>query len=218
MNADILRKFYAKRGIGKSETASAEEAIKRLEEWLGKQGDTLEDTPLKKVCSYVEDLAGKGESDEHSMLALSRYFYLIGRKDIYIYMARVVGGVGVIDSIKSRMNEIAGEKKANEIFEDLSEPPLGTPAAERPEFIRMLMKRMATSLEKNELEEILAGNNHGIPASSMDAERRAYEAVSSIDEYLKQRHARKVKELQKHCDNRRGMVRADNNWGCCRLR
>ena len=200
MNADILRKFYTQRGIGKSETANAEKAIERLENWLNKHEETLEDTPLRQVSKYVEDLADKNESDEQSMLAISRYFYLIGRKDIYIYMARVVGGVGVIDSIKSRMNSIAGKKKANEIFEDLSEPALGTQATKRPEFIRKLMERMETSLEKSEVEKILAGNNHGIPESSMAAEREAYEAASSIDEYLKQRHARKVKELQGHCD------------------
>ncbi len=200
MNADILRKFYAQKGIGKNETENAEKAVERLEKWLQKQGMTLEDTPLRQVRKYVEDLANKSESDEQSMLALSRYFYLTGRKDIYIYMARVVGGVGVIDSIKSRTNSIAGESKVNEIFEDLREPALGTPAAERPDFICKLMERMETSLEKSEVEKILAGNNHGIPASSMDAERKAYEAASSMDEYLKQRHLRKVKELQEHCD------------------
>ena len=200
MNADVLRNFYEKRGIGKSETANAEKAIERLEKRLKKQGVTLENVSLKQVRSYVEDLADKGKSDEQMMLALSRYFYLTGRKDIYTYMARVVGGVGVIDSIKSRMSSVVGEKKANEMFEDLSEPPLGTPAAKRPQFIRMLMERMETSLENSELKEILAGNNHNIPASSMDAERKAYEAASSLDEYLKQRHARKVEELQEHCD------------------
>ena len=201
MNTEIIRKFYRQRGLGKEETENAVKAVERLARWLEKQGMSLDDASLGQTQCYVEDLVEKGESDEESMLALSRYFYLIGRYDIYIYMARVVGGVGVIDSIKSRTGKIAGEKKAAEIFEGLAEPPLGTPAEKRPGFISRLMDRMNTSLESGSVQRILAGNNHGIPASSIDSEKQAYEAASSLDEYLKQRHARKVAELQEHCDS-----------------
>ena len=131
MNKDVIKDFYAKRGLGKSETERAVKALERLERRLEADGMNLEDVPLCEVRDYVEKMAETGESDETSMLALSRYFYLTGRSEIYIYLARVTGGIGVIDSIRNRMINIAGEQKTNEVFAGLDEPPLGTPAKER---------------------------------------------------------------------------------------
>ena len=200
MNAQILQEFYEKRGISNQETAKAIEAVLALESMLNLRGMSLEDAPLETIKVYVEELAEKGESEAAGMLALSRYFYLANRQQIYLYLASVVGGIGVIDSIRERMAEKAGKQKANEVFGGLSEPPLGTPGNKRPEYIRALMRRAEKSFCENSIAKIFAGNNHGIPESSMEGERAAYKSAVSLDEYLEQRHARKVAELQEFCD------------------
>lgn len=48
--------------------------------------------------------------------------------------------------------------------------------------------------------KLLAGNNHEIPKSSISAEEKFYGEINNIDEYLKDKHRRKVQELQQHCD------------------
>ncbi len=200
MNEQIFQEFYEKRGISKQNADKAKEAVLALECRLNLRGMSLEDAPFEAIKSYVEELAEKGESEALGMLALSRYFYLINRQQIYLYLASVVGGIGVIDSIRERMIKQAGKQKADEVFGGLSEPPLGTPGDKRPGYIRELMQRAEKSFGENSIARIFAGNNHGIPESSMEGEREAYNSAASIDEYLEKRHARKVAELQEFCD------------------
>lgn len=200
MNKQMLSEFYEQRGYDKQVTAQAIEAVAKLEQCLAEKETNIDIASLVNIKTYVKQLVDTGKSDLNTLLALARYFYLVGRKEIYIYFTQVLGGVGVIDSIKARMVAKASEEKAQEVFLGLVEPPLGTAEEKRPQFICELMERMQTHFDSDSVQTILAGNNHGLSPQSQVIEKKAYEAAPSLDEYLKQRHARKVKQLQKHCD------------------
>lgn len=200
MNKLMLSEFYEQRGYDRQTTAEAIEAVVKLEQCLAEKDTDLKKASPDQIKAYVEEIAGIGESELNTLLALARYFYLIGRKDIYIYFTQVLGGVGVIDNIRARMAAKAGEGKADEVFLGLVEPPLGTPAEKRPQFICRLMERMESHFDAGSAQSILAGNNHGLSPQSQAEEKKAYEAAPSLDVYLEQRRTRKVKELQEHCD------------------
>lgn len=201
MNKQMLSEFYEQRGYDEGTTAKAIEAVIKLENCLAEKNTDLKRASLDQIKVYVEELAGIGASDLDSLIALARYFYLIGRKEIYIYFTQVLGGVGVIDNIRARMVSKAGEEKAEKVFLGLAEPPLGTSAEKRPKFICKLMERMESYFDAHSVQSILAGNNHGLSPQSQAEEKKAFEAAPSLDVYLEQRHARKVKELQEHCDS-----------------
>ena len=133
-------------------------------------------------------------------MALARYFYLIDAKDIYIYFTSIFGSKGVIENIKLRTIKYAGEEVKDKIFENLPIPPLGTSNKDLFNYTQKLMRQMEENLKPNAYRKILAGNNHNIPEISISKEKEFYEKAKNIDEYLKERHIRKVEELQQHCD------------------
>lgn len=201
MNKQLFSEFYKNRGFDEVVTAKAIKAVIKLENCLTVKDTDLKKASLDQIKAYVEELAGIGASDLNTLLALARYFYLIGKKEIYIYFTQVLGGVGVIDNIRTRMAVKTGKEKAEEVFLGLVEPPLGTAGEKRPQFICKLMERMESHFDSESVQSILAGNNHGLSAQSQAEEKKAFEASPSLDVYLEQRHARKVKELQEHCDS-----------------
>ncbi len=201
MNEKVLRELYESRKYGDEITENAVDIVKKLENFLEeKYGSSLEKCDREQVRKYVEKMVSERFNDLNNFMALARYFYLTDRKDIYIFFTSVLGGIGVIENIQKRTENFEGKEKLEEIFDGLEKPPLGTTPEDFPEYTEELMKRLGNCLPKDKYRKILAGNNHGVPETAFSEEKELFEASESLEKYLKERHDRKVAELQKHCD------------------
>jgi hypothetical protein len=199
MKEKLLRDLYNQRGYDEKTADEAVAAVKAME-------NACVDFHLSgqdEISSYMQVLIEKGTNTLPNILALARYYYLIDNQKGYIYFTKILGGLGVVDNIKRRLVNHVGEKTRDLIFNGLEEPPLGSPPEMIPQFTSKLMKRLKDILEPDVYQKVLAGNNHGIPREAMLSEKEKYEKAASLDEYLKDRHDRKVAELQEYCDSGR---------------
>ena len=201
MNIKLLTDLYEKRGYDKKVTEKAIQAVLDLEKHLTKNGVSLDSADVDTIKQYIEQAIKKQPIDMDSFLAMARYFYLIKKDNVYIYFTKVLGNHGVIDNIKARIIKYAGQSALDTIFNNLEEPPLGTPMEEIPLFTKKLMEQIEKTVEPSIYEKFLAGNNHGIPEQAMQEEKLFYEESDSMEDYLIGRHKRKVAELQAHCDS-----------------
>ena len=64
------------------------------------------------------------------------------------------------------------------------------------------MERLKNHTQPDLYKKILAGNNHGVPKEASLAEKELYEKSESFERYLKERHDRKVAELQEYSATR----------------
>jgi hypothetical protein len=154
------------------------------------------------IRSYIRLLIDEGRNTMEALLAMARYFYLTGRNEIYIYFTSLLGGIGVIESISSRLADATDAATADRLLGNNATPPLGSDPAEYPAFTKRLMERLEAELPLETVQSVLAGNNHGIPASAFDAEKEHFKGAASLEEYLYGRHKRNVAELQRHCDSK----------------
>lgn len=201
MNILILRELYEARGYDKEATDKAIKTVLDLEIHLKDNDLTLETANTDNIKEYVELLICKQKNTVENFVAIARYYYLLKKHDIYIYFTKILGGLGVIDNIKSRAKKYLDTNAYNKIFNDLYEPPLGATANIIPLFTKELMHRIQNTVQPEVYEKILAGNNHGIPEAAMQKEKSFYKKSQSLDDYLAGRHKRKVDELQQHCDS-----------------
>lgn len=201
MNKQMLKKLYESRGYDKEDTEKAISVVIGLEEYLQTYNKSLENADIDDIQKYITILIEQQNNTIENFMAIARYYYLLKKHDVYIYFTKILGGLGVIDNIKKRANKLAGKEIMGTIFKDLQEPPLGTPFEEIPHFTQELMKRIQDNVEPNIYMEILAGNNHGIPEKAMEKEKELYNKSENLEDYLKERHMRKVQELQSYCDN-----------------
>ncbi len=201
MNTDSFIKLYKDRGY---DDKAIDEAVAQLidaEKFFKKHNTVFEEVTVDLAKAYVNYLIKNENNSLETLLAAARYFYLIKNNDVYIHFTKILGGLGVIENIKNRMEIFAGKEKAEEVMKDYKMPPLGTPVEDMPEYTKDLIKRIKAGFEPELYHKILAGNNHDIPKESMKLEKEFYENSASIDDYLRERHQRKVEELQKYCDS-----------------
>ena len=200
MKKDVFLKLYRDRGIDEAIAQSALMVVSNLEKDFEEQGVCFETVDVDFIKSYIAQMVAKEENTLESFLALARYFHMINRKDIYIYFTKLLGGRGVIENIKDRMIQRVGHETTDRVFSDLIVPPLGTPIEDVPIFTKVLMEKIESELAPEDFKQVLAGNNHRIPVESMALEKEFYQNSSSLETYLKERHDRKVAELQSYCD------------------
>ncbi|MBN2878254.1 MAG: hypothetical protein JXN65_01365 [Clostridia bacterium] len=201
MNTDAFVKLYKDRGYDDNAIDSAVKTLIDAEKFLKANESTFEDATIGLAKKYISYLIETGENSLDALLAVARYFYLIKNNEVYIHFTKVLGGLGVIENIKKRMETFAGKEIAEKVIKGFTMPPLGTPLEEMPKYTNDLIGRLKAGLEPKLYRKILAGNNHGIPEESMKMEKEFYENSELLDTYLKERHQRKVEELQRYCDS-----------------
>ncbi|MEI6510086.1 MAG: DUF6144 family protein [bacterium] len=188
------------RGLDEAQTEEALAFIGEFEKAYASAGMDMENITPEEMKEYVGDLLKQRKNEEGRILALARYSYLLKNEPVYLLFTQIFGSYGVLPSIAERAKQLAGEGIGEELFKGIEVPPLGSLPEAFPPVVQEMMARMASRLPSELCRKILAGNHHGIPASAFDEERARYEKASSVDEYLKDRHARMVDELQQHCD------------------
>lgn len=203
MNKEKLVELYEKRGFSQEKISEAINSVKQLEIFLTNKALTLETADEREIDSYIELLVNEKKNSLDTILALARYFYITDRQNIYIHFTKLLGGFGVLENIESRTKEFQGEEMRHKIFDDFNKPPLGTKKEEMPEYTKTLMKKLEDNLDEESYCRILAGNNHHVPKEAMESEKKFYEESESLDTYLKERHQRKVAELQEYCDQKK---------------
>ena len=155
--------------------------------------DNIDNNRLDEIISY---LVFKDLSSVKNFVILMRYYKLINRNDLFIHLTRYTGMLDVVGNILIRLKRLVNENLYREILNDYEMPYLGLSPYELPQYIEDLMNRLTNNLSEDEVKKVLTGNNHGISENSQMAEKIAYENTLSLKDYLKDRHDRKVQELE----------------------
>lgn len=200
MSKAKLIDFYKQHNYSDERIDNALSIVTKLEAFLGDNGNTIEDAPLSEVKNFVKVLIDQELNSIDNLRALSHYFYLTNQQNVYIYFTSLFGSRGVMQNIQRRIKKQEGDPVVENIFADIDFPVLGTPLAEMPNFTQQVMDRITDNLPPEKYRPLMAGNNHNVPRESMLKEKSFYESAASLDVYLKERHDRKVAELQEHCD------------------
>ncbi len=200
MNEQILRDHYAERGFSAKEADEAVASVEELQSWLEARQQSLGFATRDQIRAYIKSLIVDRRNSLESLLALARYFYLNGQTELYVYFTSLLGGVGVVDSIRERLGTWIDPSEAKALVDAVERPPLGADPADFPAFTRALMDRLEDHLPREIVRSALAGNHHQIPAAAFDEDAALYISSGSIDAFLIARHARQVATLQHHCD------------------
>lgn len=197
MKLDLLRELYIKNSIPKEDLAEDLDMMVLLNNQIGLDLDKINQGDLDQVIVYMVD---KGINTVDNFVVLMRYFHVIDRKDLFIHLTKYTGMLGVMDNIIKRLTKLKGPERAKTIMGDYQVPYLGIHPSELPKYAKNMMDRLDGYLDIEEVEEVLAGNNHSLPVETQIPEKVFYEASESFSEYLKDRHNRKVAELKQHFD------------------
>jgi hypothetical protein len=198
MNQELFTKQYERFEEEPATIQLSMNTILAFEEFLGKD---IEEATVKDIQVYMDHLIDTFSNKWNNVIHIARYFYYVDMKEHYIQMTKYFNSVGVLEHIIDRIGRYEGEDIKQAVLDDVYLPPFGTNPKELPDYTKRFIDILNKNLNKSSCNRILAGNNHQIPASSLDKEKEYYEQADSFEAYLTDRHKRKVAELQSHLDN-----------------
>lgn len=171
--------------------------ILKFEKFLNKD---VEHSTVNDIKSYSKYLIDQNINTYNNYIHIARYYYYINFKEHYIQMTKYFNTLGVLENIIDRISLYKDESIKNAVIKDLRLPEFGTDSDHLPKSTAQFMEILNKHLDNISCNEILAGNNHKIPESSFDKEKEYYRISPSFEDYLSDRHIRKVQELQDHLD------------------
>ncbi|MBU1020779.1 MAG: Rpn family recombination-promoting nuclease/putative transposase, partial [Firmicutes bacterium] len=196
MDLEKLLKLYRDRDFSEVVTNEAIRVLMMFDEYQNQQNSS--EISIDLIDDFMRNLVQSKANSVEAIFALARYFYLEGKNDLYIHMTKYLGGIGVIDNIKERIETYASLEQSIAIFDDFNAPQIGTRPQDVVYYTEKLMKRIEKHLSMNEIKKCLAGNNHAVSKEPFLKEKEIYEQSNSLDEYLKEYHQRKISELTTH--------------------
>ncbi len=170
------------------------------ENYLKKENLSLDSVNPKKLVEYTEYLVS---TDKDSVLdflrAILSYANYSKKYDIITETIDIVESYNAMDTLFSRIAEIHGEQMRNEMFRDLTIPPLGVHPEKKPNFTKSIMKRLEDNLGKEDTITLLSPCLHGRPPDDIEGDKKIL-AELGIDGFLLKKHHDLIERLEKHRD------------------
>lgn len=197
MNQDLFAQRYQKLNESDESIKMCINTILQFERYTKKE---VEETTIEDIKEYSNYLIDHNLNIYNNYIHLARYYYYINYKNHYIHMTKYFNSHGVLENIINRISLYETKDKKDIVIKDMKLPAFGTDSTDLPQDTAHFMEVLTKHLDKKTCDKILAGNNHSIPKQSFEKEKKHYMDSASFEDYLQERHKRKVQELQDHLD------------------
>jgi len=190
--------FLFEKNIDENQATIFISRLNEFDNFLKKNDYNIDSIPLGEITNYSKYLVGKNSENVLDFLrALINYANFIKKYDYIIEIIDISESYTAMDNLYERVAEQYGEQLRDKIFEDLKIPPLGVEPEKKPEFTKIIMKRLEKSIGKEKTIELLKPCLHGRPGS-IEKDREDFLRLNDIDEFLKLKKQELIIRLQKH--------------------
>lgn len=170
------------------------------ENFLAKDNLSLDSVNPKKLVEYTEYLVSIDKDSVLDFLrAILSYADYSKKYDFITETIDLVESYNAMDTMFSRIAEVHGEQMRDEIFRNLTIPPLGVHPEKKPNFTKIIMKRLEDKLGKKSTISLLSPCLHGRPPDDIEGDKKLL-ADLGIDGFLLKKHQDLIKRLEKHRD------------------
>lgn len=199
-----VEKFREHLEENKIDEKRIEDYIRRLleyQKYLEKQKQTIETVDVNELVNYTEFLVIQDKDSVLEFLrALLNYAYYAKRNDFVEASLDIAESYNAMDNLFTRIAEWHGEATRDEILEGLAIPPLGVHPEKKPQFTKLVLKRVEEKLGEDKLIALLKPCLHQGLGGDLDKDRKDYLELG-IDAFLEKKRQEKVKEFEKHRDD-----------------
>ena len=174
--------------------------INNYEIYLSKANLTLETSLPEKIIEYADILVLQDKDAVLNFLrAIMNYANYSKRYEFITKAIDISESYNAMDNLYSRVAEIHGDSIRNEIFKDLIVPPLGVHPEKKPEFTKVVLKRMEEILGTENTIDLLSPCLHGRPPDDIEGDKKILKELG-IDGFLEKKHKDLITRLEKHRD------------------
>lgn len=174
--------------------------IKKYEKYLSMENLTLETSLPEKIIEYSDNLVLQEKDTVLNFLRAIMNYANFSKKYEFITKAIDISeSYNAMDNLFSRVAETHGESIRNEIFKDLTIPPLGVHPEKKPEFTKIIMKRLEDKIGKKDTIKLLSPCLHGRPPDDIEGDKKLLKELG-IDGFLEKKFQNLIQRLETHRD------------------
>lgn len=200
MNESEFKSYLEEKGIEDQLITIYISHLREYEAFLSNSKLDFETNGPEKIIEYSEDLVSK---DKKAVLNfLNAILYYADYAKNYEFITKVIDiseSYNAMDNLYSRVAEIYGDSIRDEIFKDLTVPPLGVNPEKKPEFTKIILKRLEKKIGKEKTIDLLSPCLHGRPPDDIEGDKKLLKELG-IDGFLKKKHQDLITRLEKHRD------------------
>ena len=199
MNEKEFIKYLSENKVSQEQTVIYISRLNELNGFLDKDNKDIDTISNGEITKFTENLVENGKKDLvlDLLRALINYANFIKAHNYIVEIIDISESYNAMDNLYQRVAEQYGEKLRNEIFEDIEIPPLGIDPERKPEFTKIIMKRLEGKLGEEKTIELLKPCLHGRPGP-IEEEREDFLKIDDIDEFLKVKKQELIERLQIH--------------------
>ncbi|MFX1504440.1 MAG: hypothetical protein ACFFDH_26015, partial [Promethearchaeota archaeon] len=156
MKEKAFLKYLSKKDISQEQAATYVSILTEFNNFLKKNNHNVDSIPNGEILNYTEYLVGNNSDTVLDLLrALVNYANFIKKYDYIVEIIDISESYNAMDNLYQRITELHDERMRNEIFENLSLPPLGIHPEKKPEFTKVILKRLEEKIGKEKTIELL---------------------------------------------------------------
>ncbi len=184
------------------EEPHAKKLIARLREfqaYLRANNQELDALPPGAILPYTNYLVETHrEQVLEFMHALDQYARFTEQYDYIIECTEIAEAHMAMDTLYQRVGEQHGQALQEQIFQGLSIPPVGVDPETKPEFTKIVLRRLEETLGDEKTIELLSPCLHGRELEPILRDREDFEQLGDLDAFLQQKHKELVARMEQH--------------------
>ncbi|MFW9971571.1 MAG: hypothetical protein ACFFDF_15355 [Candidatus Odinarchaeota archaeon] len=190
--------FLLKNNVNESQATIFISRLNDFNTFLNKKNCDIDSISSGEILTYTKNLVETNNDTVLDLLkALINYAEFIKKYDYIVEVIDIAESYNAMDNLYERVSEQYGKKVQNEIFENIKIPALGTDPEKKPEFTKIIMKRLKEKIGEEKTIELLKPCLHGRPGS-IEKDREDFLRLNDLDQFLKLKKQELIERLQKH--------------------
>jgi hypothetical protein len=190
-------------GLSESTIRKHVKMVKEFESFLRKRSAKkyFANATSRDIKAFIENLRKKDKSTWDNLIGLLRYSRFAGNEEVELVLLVILDGSDVLKKLVMAVENEVGKEKSDLILKGFELPPIGTSPKRMPRTTKSFMERLESDLDRNTCRKILLTGVHAGPPEHYAEEKKMLRESKNVDEYLRRRRRKFVKELSEHMKN-----------------
>lgn len=190
--------YLLKNKVSQEQTDIFISSLNEFSNFLKKGNNDIDSIPSGEIIKYTDVLVERnGDIVLDFLRALINYANFIKKYNYIVEIIDISESYNAMDNLYQRVAEQHGEQILDEIFRDIKIPPLGVDPEKKPEFTKVVLRRLEEKIGEEKTIELLKPCLHGRPGD-IEKDREDFLRLNDIDEFLKLKKQELIERLQKH--------------------
>jgi len=202
MNLDEFQKHLVSTKQPEDRIAKMIAGLKDLQEFLKKENVSLDTIPNGTLVTYTERLVStNSDSVMDVLIGLYNYSHFIKKPEYVEEIIDLIESHTAMATLYTRVAEVHGEEIRDEIFKDVTIPPVGVHPEKKPETTKIVIRRLEEKIGEEKTKDLLRPCLHSRPMEPMLKDKETYLEMNDLDAFLKQKHQDIVAQAEKNRDD-----------------